>query len=42
MNFYIGDYTKAITDFEDSIKSKQDQKDESEGGTGDNMSHSSN
>jgi hypothetical protein len=27
MHFYLGDYPRAIADFEASIKSKQDQKD---------------
>ena len=28
MNFYLGEYHKAIIDFESSIRAKQDQKDE--------------
>lgn len=39
MYFYIGEYEKAIQDFEDSIKTKQDQKDDSN--DGDNMSQTS-
>lgn len=39
MHFYTGEFQKAITDFEESLKVKQDQKDESN--EGDNVSHSS-
>lgn len=40
MNFYLGEYEKAISDFEHSIKSKQEQKDE--GNDGDTVSNGSN
>mmetsp|Transcript_13041 Transcript_13041/g.12891 ORF Transcript_13041/g.12891 Transcript_13041/m.12891 type:complete len:148 (+) Transcript_13041:2314-2757(+) len=39
MNFYVGDYPKAIADFTESIKSKADQKEDSN--EGEQMSHSS-
>ncbi len=39
MHFYVGEYQKAINDFEESIKAKSDSKDDSN--EGDNMSHSS-
>lgn len=35
MNFYLGEYQKAIGDFEASIKAKQDQKDTENGDNGD-------
>jgi hypothetical protein len=43
MHFYLGDYQRAIGDFEASIKAKQDQKDSDNtgnegGGNGDNVS----
>lgn len=40
MNFYLGEYQKAIVDFEASIRTKSDQKDSDNGGNGegDNMS----
>lgn len=41
MHFYIGSYDKAIADFESSIRSKQEQKDEANEG-GDTMSSASN
>lgn len=28
MHFYIGEYSKAVSDFEDSVKAKQDSKEE--------------
>ncbi len=43
MHFYLGDYQKAISDFELSIKTKQDQKDsDNAGGESDNVSQGSN
>lgn len=42
MHFYLGDYPKAIADFEASIKTKQDLKDtDGNGDGGDNMSQGS-
>ena len=40
MQFYLGEFAKAIADFEGSIKAKQDQKelDGNGNGEGDNMS----
>jgi hypothetical protein len=44
MNFYLGEYSKAIVDFEASIRTKSDQKDSDNGGNGegDAMSQGSN
>ncbi len=39
MNFYIGDYNRAINDFEASIKAKQEQKDD---GNDETISNASN
>lgn len=39
MNFYIGEYQRAINDFEASIKAKQEQKDD---GNDETISNASN
>jgi hypothetical protein len=33
MHFYLGEYEMAITDFESSLRSKQEQKDIENGGS---------
>jgi hypothetical protein len=39
MNFYIGEYQRAINDFEASIKAKQEQKDDANDETISNASN---